>query len=1046
MSIQRPRRRHLRPAPAFILVLAAVAPARAWDSVEEAKIRSFPRTDPGVIELPPHLLQKRAFSMRFLKDAIGGDASGARDALTKLIRCPPDVLLARELGGGSLLQCQQATTEDLRRTKAEWLTARVSGDVEHQSEHTLIARAAAGRAGLLHDGLRGQGPHIFETFWVRYPALNALVGSGVGPDPDADTETDPPNVTPEAYVFGQSFRPVDLTEPDASFVTRSISLLELAQLPDFSNSLADWAMGNETCPIPGAEQAYKNVHATEACHRFKNVMGAVNVTHFKPLNREMWRHYHRLALNKMDECAELASIPSEFYAAWEDDFLLTEPKVFSDANTEVHECERLAMAYEMFGQHFIQDAWSSGHMWMRWGHPRFTDFPADVRLTEDDMSLDYPARNHQPRQALIAAMTGVTAGMIHGAKSVVLDIAREKRWDSVLELEQFGFFDDPLNGGTHNGKDVLWLDGLGGGGRQPGAGDLFWDPAIVTGAAVQRQETFALQRERLLNCSAASMLDVYRRSGPRAHGSELEVYQGLSTVSPDSEQCWGQWVTNDAMLGALGPLDASYLLSNLSSAAVILNYVSDIVVNREVTQDLFASVIDFPAENQVPQNDMERELAEDRDLIKKRLVDGMYVDLRHIRAVYAVNGVARPAGIESAQQLRIGHPNERITLLGVPPVEPTSTPSSEPQNVDYVDRNVEGSAQLNEAEQALSRMFWRGDLQQTCRSLEHDSSRLYALKSECVQGAALGGDSESCTACVALAELHIPRCSRDLQGSVSSSKCSAAGAPIASGLPMWWFNNFARRVSWDDLPEPFTGQSTCGPSVHLALEWCTDTPNEEDLPGSFRRRYLGSYSQTDAVNCSPPSFDPVFVGKRTWEERVARLLIESPPAQQQWLFPMATAYDYAYTWIPGTDPCDPFGGRSETSRDGLISANVSPASLLEYIGGISTATAAVPRCGVTQRTFHWNRECSEARTVLASTLPKTPLDMDTFYPDTGTLLRESRITPEVAYCYVREPRRYLGECPGGFECTAGGECVTAPRARPAFTSLSHFPLNQSVGD
>lgn len=1041
MSIERPWQRLLGAAPTFVLVLAAVAPARAWDSVEEARIRSFPRTDPGVIEFPPHLLQKRAFSMRFLKDAIGGDASGARDSLTKLIRCPPDVLLSRELGGRNLMHCQQATPEDLRRTKADWLTARVSGDVEHQSEHTLIARAAAARAGLLHDGLRGQGPNIFETFWVRYPAPNALVGSGMGPDPDADPEANPPNVTPEAYVFGQSFRPVDLTEPNASFVARSISLLELAQLPDFSNSLADWAMGNETCPIPGAEQAYKNVHPTEACHRFKNVMGAVNVTHFKPLSREMWRHYHHLALNKMDECAALASIPSEFYAALD----FAEPSVLSNANTEVHECERLAMAYEMFGQHFLQDAWSSGHMWMRWGHLRFTDFPADVRLLEDDMSLDYPARNHQPRQALIAALVGTTAGMIHGAKAIVVDLLREHVWNyAVDELEQFGFLDDPLNGGRYDGKDVLWLDGSGTG-RHPGAGDLFWDPAFVSGAAVQSQAMFAVQRERLLNCSAASMLEVYHRSGPRAHGPEFEVYDGLSNVNLDSEECWAQWVTNDAMLGALGPVDLSYVVSNVTAAGLLLNYVSDFRVNDLVTRDLFKSVIDFPPEDQAPQSDTERELAEDRDVMKRRVVKAMHADLRHIRAVYAVNGVARPTGVESAQQLQIGHPNERITLLGVPPVEPTSTPSSEPQNVDYVDRNVAGSAQLSEADQALSRMFWRGDLQQSCRLLEHGSNRLYALKSECVQGAALGGDPESCTACVALAELHIPRCSRDLQGSVLSSKCSAAGAPIATGLPMWWFNNFARTVSWDDLPEPFKGQRTCGSPVHLALEWCTDTPNEEHFTGSFRRRYLGSYSQTDAVNCSPPSFDPVFVGKRTWEERVARLLIESAPAQQ-WLFPMATAYDYTYSWIPGDDPCDPFGGRSETSRDGLTSANVSPASLLEYIGSISTATAAVPRCGVTQRTFYWNRECSEVRTVLESTLPKTPLDMDTFYPDTGTFLRESRVTPEVAYCYVREPRRYLGECPEGFECTAGGECVTAPRARPTFISLSHFPLNQSVED
>ena len=39
------------------------------------------------------------------------------------------------------------------------------------------------------------------------------------------------------------------------------------------------------------------------------------------------------------------------------------------------------MAYEMFAQHFMQDAWASGHMWKRFGYPRLAQFPTTVELS-----------------------------------------------------------------------------------------------------------------------------------------------------------------------------------------------------------------------------------------------------------------------------------------------------------------------------------------------------------------------------------------------------------------------------------------------------------------------------------------------------------------------------------------------------------------------------------------------------------------------------------------------------------------------------------------
>jgi hypothetical protein len=95
-------------------------------------------------------------------------------------------------------------------------------------------------------------------------------------------------------------------------------------------------------------------------------------------------------------------------------------------------------------------------------------------------------------------------------------------------------------------------------------------------------------------------------------------------------------------------------------------------------------------------------------------------------------------------------PNQRLTFLGVPPVEPLPFPSDGPQNVDYVDRSTAGEFGMSDSGLALSRMFWRGDLHHTCRMLDDHPEALYALRDDCVRGAKSGGDLEH----LALADLR----------------------------------------------------------------------------------------------------------------------------------------------------------------------------------------------------------------------------------------------------------------------------------------------------
>lgn len=147
---------------------------------------------------------------------------------------------------------------------------------------------------------------------------------------------------------------------------------------------------------------------------------------------------------------------------------------------------------------------------------------------------------------------------------------------------------------------------------------------------------------------------------------------------------------------------------------------------------------------------------------------------------------------------------------------------------------------------------------------------------------------------MALAELHIPICNTDSDRPVRDSKCGALGVG-SSGLPPWWFDNNARSVAPERLPEPFSfSADACAPSLHVALQWCTDIPNEDGSPLAKYRAYRGEYVNLDPVDCGAhPLYGPSVGGPSRWRERTARLLVEAGPTRADWLFPMATAYPSA---------------------------------------------------------------------------------------------------------------------------------------------------------
>jgi hypothetical protein len=316
-----------------------------------------------------------------------------------------------------------------------------------------------------------------------------VVFSGGTPPPPFQSAP-PPNA-----IQVTSLRPVDFIDAQRT-QTRTMSFPEFAQLPDHAFSLWDWALGNETCPLD------ENTEAV-ACHEFKTHMGSVNSNHFVPQSAFFYAYYHQLALDRAADCKKMIDKLDDARARFAE---------FPIA------CEQEALVLEAVGQHFLQDAWASGHMWERWGSPDAADFPS-------------------PTRALLVAMT---SGLIHGARAVLEDLPAEAV--ALLGTTEY-HFDDPLNAPA----PAVGFRAPGDLAPQAGVGDLYLTDLIAQGGA-----SFPAAFNRLFSCEAAGLRAVYEAAG-EPEGPLGELRAGLTAVDPTSDtSCFGQRDTNAAMEKGIG--------------------------------------------------------------------------------------------------------------------------------------------------------------------------------------------------------------------------------------------------------------------------------------------------------------------------------------------------------------------------------------------------------------------------------------------------------------------------------------------------------------
>jgi len=358
------------------------------------------------------------------------------------------------------------------------------------------------------------GPESARNRWIGpsdehralYEATRVLAGLPAAASApftlDTFTGDDPVNLNGQP---AKSFAPVDFG--GAMHVTpRTTTAGEFAQLPDFSYALWDWVTGNEQCPL-GPIPA-------QDCHDFATHMGPVNSNHFPPQSQIFYTYYHALAMFRADACKTMQTR------------LGSEAPRFTDF---LRACEDEALVLEATGQHFLQDAWSSGHMWERWGSPDLGDFPDDTT----------------------AIMVAITSGLIHGARAVLEDLPHSHP-DISAALAVAGFdltqydFDDQMCA-PH--PDVQWVGPLDPT-PQPGFGDLYL-PDATGFLSAQGGATFSEQHRGLFSCAVAGLRAVYLAAGEQ-HGQANPPAGALLSLDPTSADCFGQRATNRAMLRGIG--------------------------------------------------------------------------------------------------------------------------------------------------------------------------------------------------------------------------------------------------------------------------------------------------------------------------------------------------------------------------------------------------------------------------------------------------------------------------------------------------------------
>ncbi|MCC6901805.1 MAG: hypothetical protein IT377_22740 [Polyangiaceae bacterium] len=351
-----------------------------------------------------------------------------------------------------------------------------------------------------------------------------------------------------------------------------------AGLPDFNYTVYDWINKGTRCPaLPLSADRY------ELCHVYSAWLGAgLNSSHFGSLASKVYARHHAIAGTEAARAAALAKLLREggvskqlpvAGAAWHVEY--------------VKEAELLALIYEMVGQHFLQDRWSSGHMFSRWGGGGYEDLPK--KYTVQPMLDD-------------VAVLGLLTGVVHGSLAVFGkpdplsaplvdytvvgdDQVRPMTW---RYSQGNGLYQDPVQSLANGVGDYYFADVV----------DDKFDASVLNPGKNQSISTVKPatqlyvrnQKKALRTCGGEGLRDVI--SAFDSQNGSFGAHQ-LSLTAPDPNEtlpiattsgndpakqpaCMEPWVTNDAFVdGARTLVGATKLLGDgLLAEAVMIGKVA----------------------------------------------------------------------------------------------------------------------------------------------------------------------------------------------------------------------------------------------------------------------------------------------------------------------------------------------------------------------------------------------------------------------------------------------------------------------------------------
>lgn len=256
---------------------------------------------------------------------------------------------------------------------------------------------------------------------------------------------------------------------------------EYAELADYSIDLADYAEGLPSTRCPPGEDCRSNLS-----------IGMRNSNHFGDQAAEAYSKYHDRALNLARLARTVAGVnPSPNHAGYDTArFVLLKAIALY----------RMAMAYELYGQHYLQDLWAAGHMWNRWGSIKLSDFPTP--------------------NAHKAILVAVGSGIVHGTEGgpfallAASDLLSSPPANAESPATRWGFVGD--------------------GARYSATGDAHLAELLVS-------PEYAEQRKWLLECSSRGIAEIM-----------TEAWQGLP--SPDTafwDKCLHHYATNKSMAASI---------------------------------------------------------------------------------------------------------------------------------------------------------------------------------------------------------------------------------------------------------------------------------------------------------------------------------------------------------------------------------------------------------------------------------------------------------------------------------------------------------------